>query len=122
MRLKLSGAQVMPPHGSGILVGTRPNAIYGEDGKSTGQIDGIRCDVRVLPDLDLVTVKVPGATAPISNAELEATSLVGQLTWVGFDDFVGSQWLDRKTGALRVSATASAVHIVPPPTLDDIIE
>ena len=115
MAIKLLANQVLPPVGSAILVSTRPNTIFGEDGKPTGRVDGIRCDCRALPDLAPVSVKVPGAQAPMSNDELERQALEGHLTWVEFDDFSGTQWLDRKSGNLRVSASASGVRIVSAP-------
>ena len=59
MSIKLTGNQVFPPMGSAILVATRPNTLYGADGKPTDIVDGIRCDVKALPDLSSVTVKVP---------------------------------------------------------------
>ena len=120
MAIKLTAEQVLPPVGSAILVATRPNTIYGEDGKPTDRTDGIRCDVRVLPDLSPVTVKVPGAVAPMSNDELERRALTGQLTWVNFDGFTGSQWLDRRSGQLRVSGTATKVKITAAPNSDDV--
>lgn len=121
MAIKLTADQVFPPNGTAILVGTRPNAIYAEDGTPTGRIDGIRCDVRVLPDLAPVSVKVPGVSAPMSNDELERLGSEGHLTWVAFDKFVGTQWLDRKSGQLRVSGTATGVKIVSAPA-DEILD
>ena len=120
MAIKLTSEQVFPPVGSAILVSTRPNAIFGEDGKPTGRTDGIRLDVRSLPDLTPVSVKIPGAQAPMSNDELERLALSGQLTWVEFTGFSGTQWLDRKSGDLRVSGTATGVKLVSAPVDDDI--
>ena len=119
MAIKLTAEQVFPPVGSAILVSTRPNVIFGEDGKPTGRTDGIRMDCRSLPDMATVSVRVPGAQAPMSNDELERLALTGHLTWVEFTGFTGTQWLDRKSGELRVSGTATEVKIVSAPD-DDI--
>ena len=112
MAIKLTADQVFPPVGSAILVSTRPNAIFGEDNKPTGRVDGIRCDCRALPDFSVVSVKVPGAHAPMSNEELERLASEGHITWVKFTDFSGTQWFDRKTGQIRVSGTATGIQIV----------
>lgn len=122
MAIKLTADQVFPPVGSAILVSTRPNTIFGEDGKPTGRTDGVRCDVRALPDLTPVSVRVLGAQAPMSNDELERLALTGQLTWVEFTGFTGTQWLDRKSGELRVSGTATGVKIVSAPNVDIAID
>lgn len=122
MALKLLQEQVFPPEGKAILVSTRPNSIFGEDGKPTGAVNGIRCDCRALPDLTPVSVKVPGVQAPMSNDELERQALAGHLTWVEFTGFAGTQWLDRTTGKLRVSGTATGVKIVPAPYDDGILD
>lgn len=123
MAVKLTREQVFPPLGTAILIQTRPNTIYGADGKPTDIVDGIRCDLRALPDLSPVTVKVPGAMAPISNEDIEAAALTGHFTWVTFDGFSGTQWVDRRNNnAIRVSGSANSIHIVPaPPSDDDII-
>ena len=119
MALKLLANQVFPPVGKGILVNTRPNTIY-VDGKATDRVDGIRCDVRALPDLTPVTVKVPGAAAPMSNDELARHNGVAQFVWVEFTGFVGTQYIDRRSGGLRVSATAASVKITDAPTDSDM--
>lgn len=122
MAIKLTSEQVFPPHGRAILIATRPNAVFGEDNKPTGRTDGIRCDCRALPDLAQVSVKVPGAQAPMSNDEIERQALDGHLTWVEFTGFTGTQWLDRRSGDLRVSGTATGVKIANAPSVDDIID
>lgn len=120
MAIKLTREQVLPPNGAAILMGTRPNTIYGVDGKPTDIVDGIRCDVRALPDLSPVSVKVPGAKAPISNEDIEAAAMEGRFTWVTFDGFSGTQWVDRRNNnAIRASGTATGVRIVPAPNVDD---
>jgi len=122
MAIKLTREQVFPPVGIGILMGTRPNTIYGADGKPTDTVDGIRCDVRALPDLSPVSVKVPGAKAPVSNEDIEASALTGHFTWVTFDGFSGTQWVDRRNNnTIRVSGTATSVRIVPAPLSDDAV-
>lgn len=118
MAIKLTADQVFPPDGTAVLVSTRPNALYGEDSKPTGEIDGIRCDVRALPDLAPVSVKVPGAVAPLPNEDIEALAMTGHLTWVSFDKFKGTQWVDRKTGTIKVSGTAEGVKIASAPDDD----
>lgn len=117
MFVKLSEDQVFPPNGYAILVGSRRNAIYGEDGKPTGQTNGIRLDCRALPDLSPVSVKVLGAhtQAPISNEEVSRRALRGELTWVQFEGFSGTTWIDRRSGTLRISGTASEVRLVDAP-------
>ena len=122
MSIKLNAEQVFGPNAKAVLIGTRPNSIFGDDGKPTGRTDGIRCDCRALPDLAPVSVKVPGASAPMSNNELERLALNGNLTWVEFENFAGTQWLDRKSGQLKVSGTATAVHLTSAPGGDDVIE
>lgn len=120
MSIKLTDNQVFPPMGTAILVATRPNTLYGADGKPTDIVDGIRCDVKALPDLSSVTVKVPGARAPISNEAIEAAALTGRFTWVAFDGFSGTQWVDRRNNnAIRVSGTATSVRIVEAPDSDN---
>lgn len=115
MAVKLNANQVFPPTGAAILISTRPNTVY-VDGKPTDRTDGIRCDCRALPDLSPVTVKVPGVSAPISNEELERLALEGHLTWVEFVGFSGTQWLDRRSGALRVSGSATGVKLTTAPS------
>lgn len=120
MAVKFLANQAFPPFGTAILVSTRPNTIFDADGKPTGDVDGIRCDCRALPDLSPVSVKVPGAAAPMSNDELERLALAGQLTWVTFDGFVATPWLDRRSGQLRISGTATAVHLAPAPNEENV--
>ena len=114
MAVKLTAEQVFPPVGTAILVSTRPNTIF-QDGKPTDRVDGIRCDCRALPDLVPVTVKVPGAVAPLSNEEIALRALDGQFTWVAFEGFEGTQWLHRQSQELRVSATATKVRLTDAP-------
>lgn len=124
MAIKLTKEQVLPPNGAAILTATRPNIIYDADGKPTNSVNGIRCDLRVLPDLSPVSVKVPGAKAPISNEDIEAAAMEGRFTWVTFDGFSGTQWVDRRNNnAIRVSGTATGVRVVPAPNSgDDFID
>lgn len=120
MAVKFLASQVFPPVGTAILVSTRPNTVF-VDNKPTDQVDGIRCDCRALPDLSVVSVKVPGAKAPISNEELERLASNGHLSWVEFQGFSGTPYLDRKTGQLKISGTATAVRLTSAPGADDLI-
>lgn len=120
MAIKLTSEQVFPPRGQAILVGTRPNTVF-VDGKPTDRTDGIRADVRALPDLSPIVVKIPGAQAPMSNDELERQALDGHLVWVEFSGFVGSQWFDHRSGQIKVSGTASGIKIVSNPMENDLL-
>ena len=117
--LKLTSEQVFPPLGRAILVSCSPNKLYDDQGKPTDRVDGIRADVRALPDLSPVTVKVLGASAPMSNDELERLNLQARFVWVEFESLVANPWTDRRSGELRISATATGIKITDASCADD---
>lgn len=108
----LSDNQVFPPDGKGILVGTSTNYVYVNNEK-TDRTEGIKADVRALPDLSTVTVKLPNVTVPpMSNDEIERLNKQGRFVWVKFDGFAGKQYYSYKKKSMCVSATATEIHVV----------
>ena len=115
MAIKFLANQVFPPVGAAILVSTKPNTVF-VDNKPTDQTDGIRCDCRALPDLTPVSVKIPGAIAPLANDDIELRNLSGNFVWVEFTGFVGTQWLDRRSQEIKLSGTATGIKLITAPT------
>lgn len=115
--ITLTANQILPPAGTGILVRTDSNYQY-ENNVKTDRVDGIRADIRALPDLSPVTVKVPGATAPMSNDELKRLNGQAHFVWVEFTNLSGQIYVDRKVNEARISATATSIKVVDAP--DDI--
>lgn len=121
--IQLTASQVLPPDGKGILVGTHPNQVYDDKGNRTDRTEGIKADVRALPDLSAVTVKLSNvAVPPMSNDELERLNGQGRFVWVEFKDFIGKQYYSYRNKSMSVSATATGITVVDSPVTGDELD
>lgn len=108
--ISLTTEQAFPPHGAAILVDIKPNILF-TDGKPTGE-DGIKVTVASLPMLDKITVKVPGAKAPISPEQLAELNLAGRFVLITFEGFEGKIYQNFSTKEIGISAKATGLTIL----------
>lgn len=98
---------VVSPTGQMLITEVKENKTY-IDGKPSGERNGYRYEVVVLPRYEKLTIKVLGQAEPsITNAQIEAAggSVRGKPI-----DFIGRVYV--MNGTAGVSATAKAIEIL----------
>lgn len=97
-----------------IAVSYNKAQVY-QDGKATGQTDGVRLNV-VAPGRDFTAlgVKLPEGGVDLggmTSEDISAANAAGKFVYVGFEDFTAKAYVGRD-GNLGITAIASRVFLV----------
>lgn len=115
-KIHLDGLPMEAVFGSlpGIAVSYGKAQVY-QDGKPTGQTDGVRLNV-VAPgrDFNPLGVKLPEDGVDLggmSSEDISAANAAGKFVYVGFEGFTAKAYVGRD-GNLGITATAARVFLV----------